>query len=206
MNGSDTFGGDETFRDLSYLTEPCIISNHINMAKNWYGYIGRFRMRAHGAKFYYHITYAESDCCMKLLLYLEPQMEMLRYHMSCLQMQSVLDPTSPQVITLSPNSPPSGCKVNVTSSGARIIDCFSGRILSSDIERNWYLAVSSCGSPDGLKFSYSLYIYGWVSNEHSYDNDCPMISYLSAARNNVLPISLISLQFGFVWISSLLNT
>ena len=115
-------------------------------------------------------------------------MENLRYHMSCLQMQSVLDPTSPQMITLSPNSPSSGCKVNVTNSGERIIDCFSGRILSSDIERNWYIAVSSCGSPDGMQFSYSMYVYGWVAMESlpgDYYNGCPQVVSLTAAVNKI---------------------
>jgi hypothetical protein len=175
VNGSDTFGGEDSALDMTTLNEPCILSNHIHSTRNWYGYAAKFRMRAQFSRFYYRIVYPEEDCCLKMLLYLEPQVDNLRYHMSCMQMQSVLDPTSPQVITLSPNSPESGCKFNVTADGDRVVDCFSGRKFKSDIERNWYVAISSCGLPRGLNFEFTMYIYGWVESK---EGDCPNTAYL----------------------------
>ena len=126
-----------------------------------YGYIGEFRLRAKGAKLYYTMDYPEEKCCIKILLYLEEQIGYLRAHMNCIQKESVVDPLGPQVITLSPSHPSSGCSSNISHTGERRIVCTGGRLLRSDIERTWYIAASSCGSPRGLQLDFSLVVYGY---------------------------------------------
>ncbi len=171
VNGSDVYGGDEAVLDTSQLTGPCIFRRKLNIAKNWYGYIANFTLRPHGAKMYFDVTYPERKCCVKLLLYLEEQVDRLRYHMNCRKKVAILDPMSPQIITLSPSYPWSGC-TNGTNQGdsQQMLRCSSGRLITSDIERNWYVAVSTCGSPTGLDLEYRLTVYG-------YEGNCPHASY-----------------------------
>ena len=91
-----------------------------------------------------------------------------------------------QVISLSPHSNSSGCTLNVTADGRRVIDCTSGLILRTEEKRHWNVAVSSCGSPTGLDFHYSLAIYG-----HTGD-DC----YTGAVENtSVKPSNDVILNF-----------
>lgn len=115
----------------------------------------------------FRFVYPEHKCCVKIILYLEEEVSKLRARMNCLQKQSVVDPTSPQVITLTPSVDTSGCTSNRTDeNGIRLIECNSGRILRSDIDRNWYIGASSCGSPSGLDLHYSIILYG-------YKGKCP---------------------------------
>ncbi len=134
-------------------------------------------MKAQSGRFYYHFQYPDHKCCVKILLYLEEEVASLRAHMNCIQKQAIVKPPQ-QIITLSPGYGASGCNSNKTVNGVRMIDCTSGRILRSDIDRNWYIAASSCGSPDGLDLKYSLVMYG-------YRGECPEGSslYTSAANS-----------------------
>lgn len=83
--------------------------------------------------------------------------------MNCLQKLGVLDPRGDQVITLSPTEENSGCNSNETRRhGEDMIDCKSGRKLSSAQTLHWSIAVSSCGLPKGLDISYKIMIHGYV--------------------------------------------
>ena len=130
--------------------------------------------------------YPEHKCCVKIILYLEEQVASLRARMNCLQKQSIVDPTSPQVITLTPSVDASGCTSNRTDeNGHRLIECNSGRILRSDIDRSWYIGASSCGSPSGLDLHYSIILYG-------YKGECPE-SKKRNSSNRVAPSQISAL-------------
>ena len=144
--------------------EPCVINGHLMKSANWYGYLATLRLRASGGRFYYRFIYPEDRCCTKILLYLEEQVLGLRARMNCLQKQSLVDPSSRQVITLSPSVRSSGCLGNRTQNGVRVIECTSGRILKSAEDRVWYIAASSCGSPTGLDLRYSFVVYGYLGS------------------------------------------
>ncbi|CAD5118603.1 unnamed protein product [Dimorphilus gyrociliatus] len=120
-------------------------------------------MAPHSGILQYQISYAKKDCCIKLLLYLHDDVDKMRAHMNCLQKLGVLDPRSNQVITLSPTTESSGCTSNETvRNGREMIDCKSGRKLSSALTLRWSIAVSSCGLPKGLDISYRIIIHGYV--------------------------------------------
>ncbi|KAI0234572.1 hypothetical protein LSAT2_015173 [Lamellibrachia satsuma] len=174
--------------------DPCFVTGHLDLSKNWYGYLAVMNMQSVGGKLFYRFVYPENACCVKILLYLQEQMDKLRANMNCLQFtsvsfnalvlgaasqyilhgfwesnsrncdkQAVLDAMSPQVITLSPSIPSSGCSVNRSViGGVRMIECSSGRMLQSARARHWYVAAVSCGSPTGLNLRYSMLIYGHV--------------------------------------------
>ena len=195
INGSDPLGNTintEVEQEIERKQKPCILQGHLDISQNWYGYLAkRLTLHPEMGKFYYKFTYAQEKCCIKILLYLEEQVERLRAHMSCIQKQSVVDPLSPQVISLSPSSPTSGCIHNNTAAsgggggGGGVIECRSGRILRSDIERDWSIAAASCGSPTGLNLEYSLIIYGLIG-------ECPSTLTVSAAIHSPLLPSIVS--------------
>lgn len=141
-------------------SNPCILQGRLTVAQNWYGYLASVTLAPNEGLFYYRFAFAKERCCIKIILYLEEQANMLRAHMNCLQRQSLVDPTSPQIITLSPSNTPAGCTSVTEAAGLSTIECRSGRWLKSDIPRKWYIAASSCGSPSGLDVEYSLVIYG----------------------------------------------
>ena len=85
--------------------------------------------------------------------------------MSCVQRVAVIDPRSPQIIRLSPDSAQSGCVNRTADDGrSRIIDCQGGRIVRSNVARKWFVALSSCGSPRGLRVTYTLSVYGHIGS------------------------------------------
>ena len=178
INGSDPLGNTintEVEHEREKHEKPCVIQGQLTISQNWYGYLAK-EVTLHPEKgtFYYRFHYAKEKCCIKILLYLEEQVDRLRAHMSCIQKQSVVDPLSPQVISLSPSSPTSGCVHNSTDDGHGIIECRSGRILRSDIERDWSIAAASCGSPTGLDVEYALQIYGLIG-------ECPHTTTVNTA-------------------------
>ena len=185
INGTDVVGGegmagttDEAMlKHIKASTEPCVFQGQLNVARNWYGYLAKVTLAPKSSIFYYHITFAKVDCCIKVLLYLEEQMKMLKKHMSCTQRQSVLDPMGPQVIILSPSNPKSGCRNKTDDQGVSVIDCYNGRWLTSNRVRNWYIAVTSCGSPKGLDLQFSVVIYGHIG-------ECPASSFKNSATHN----------------------
>ena len=77
---------------------PCISQGYFKEPINWHGYLIKATLPPRNAMIYYHITYPEEKCCIKLLLYKHKQVLDLRAKtMSCLQRQAVLDPTGTQV-------------------------------------------------------------------------------------------------------------
>ena len=181
INGSDTIGQhiDQHTEEEIEKTPPCVIQGHLDINHNWYGYLAKVKLHPEMGKFYYKFTYAQRKCCIKILLYLSEQVDKLKAHMSCIQKQSAVDPLSPQVISLSPSTPASGCVHNNSADGG-LIECTSGRILRSDIEREWYIAAASCGSPTGLDVHYSLIVYGLIG-------ECPQSLPVSTSPPAVFP-------------------
>ena len=195
INGSDTMGHhiDAQAEEEIEKTPPCVIQGHLDINHNWYGYLATVKLHPDMGKFYYKFTYAQRKCCIKILLYLSEQVDRLKAHMSCIQKQSAVDPLSPQVISLSPSTPASGCTRNDTVDGG-LIECTSGRILRSDIEREWYIAAASCGSPTGLDIHYSLVVYGLIG-------ECPPSPPVSLAvptTKQSIPSILYCLLLSFI--------
>lgn len=141
-------------------------------------------MAPHNGILQYQISYARRDCCIKLLLYLHDDVDKMRAHMNCLQKLGVLDPRGDQVITLSPTEENSGCTSNETvRHGEEMIDCRSGRKLSSALTLHWSIAVSSCGKPKGLDISYRIMIHGYVGT-------CPT-KFSDASKVKICTISIV---------------
>lgn len=178
VNGTHPLGGTkgiihhtEEEEEEEVSRQPCYVRGRLNYPKNWYGYLAQFRLRAHNAKIYYHFVYPEEKCCVKILLYLQEQKNLLRHRMNCWQKQSMVDLDGPQCITLSPAHSMSGCySSNWTEDGVRMIECKSGRTFNSDRVRDLYIAASSCGSPTGLEIEYSFKAYGHVGRCPSMEN------------------------------------
>jgi hypothetical protein len=155
--------------DKHLPSEPCVVSGRLRYSKNWYGYLATFRLRADSARLYYKFEYPEEKCCVKLLLYLQEQKNLLRRRMNCLQKESVVGAGN-QVILLSPAHKDAGCSSNSTADDEeRMITCSSGRELRSKTERDWFLAASSCGSPTGLHLNFIFQVYGQVGECPSGD-------------------------------------
>lgn len=150
----------------------CVIQDHVFLKHNWYGYLAILKLVPDGGKVYFKFSYPQERCCLKMLIYLTEQVDHLRKPMNCLQKQAVLDPKSSQVITLSPSSKHSGCKTVTNEEGELMLECRSGRILRSNKVREWYIAVSNCGSPSGLDFHYSLIVFGNLGECPESKTDC----------------------------------
>ena len=178
---------DQIVLERDNTRQPCVAQGYFNDPTNWHGYLVKAKLLPQNGRIYYHIRYPENKCCIKLLLYLYGQVKELRAKtMSCLQRQAVLDPRGKQVISLSPHVAGSGCTRNVTVDGEKYIDCSSGLVLKSDRERLWNVAVSSCGSPTGLDFQYSLVIYGYVGECELGVNDSSRNDALAVFRSRSL--------------------
>ena len=142
--------------------QTCVIQGQLKYSQNWYGYLAIIKTIPEGGKFYFKFTYPQHMCCMKLLIYLTEDVDILRARMTCMQKQATIHPQSDQFITLSPTSKHSGCTTLVSAEGKQLLECRSGRLLKSKDVREWYIAVSNCGSPTGLDFEYSLVVFGHV--------------------------------------------
>ncbi|ELU03865.1 hypothetical protein CAPTEDRAFT_209560 [Capitella teleta] len=155
-------GATEEGEDRSpvHSSKSCLIKGRLHYSKNWYGYLATFRLRAENAILYYKFEYPEENCCVKMLLYLQEQKNMLRHRMNCQQKEAIAG-TGAQVILLSPAHQESGCRSN-SSSDSHEIQCSSGRELRSNVVRDWFIAVSSCGSPIGLRLKYAFQAYGHI--------------------------------------------
>jgi len=66
-------------------SDPCFVTGHLDLSKNWYGYLAIMNMQSVGGKLFYRFIYPEHSCCIKILLYLQEQMDRLRANMNCLQ-------------------------------------------------------------------------------------------------------------------------
>ena len=65
--------------------DPCFVTGHLELSRNWYGYMAIINMQSIGGKLFYRFVYPEHTCCIKILLYLQEQMDRLRANMNCLQ-------------------------------------------------------------------------------------------------------------------------
>ncbi len=139
--------------------------------------------------FYYRIVYPADKCCIKLLLYMDSEVKVLRAHMNCLQRTSIIATKPKQIIKLSPSVKSSGCASYQThrKDKLKVIECNSGRTLRSKHDQEWFIAVSSCGSPSGLTLDYTIIMYG-------LQGECPVIvnATLNVSEHN-LPSHLLSL-------------
>lgn len=165
--------------------EACVVSGRVDITRNWFGYLGVFDLRKSDstsatltspARLYYRVVYPSGRVPVSLLFYLSDQVRALNVRMNCNQRVQVIDQRGPQIIRLDPASPHSGCVSRSrspddeishvdqhTSPGAdssAMIDCRGGRVLRSNIDRQWNIAVSSCGAPRGLTLAYTLAVYG----------------------------------------------
>jgi len=99
-----------------------------------------------------------------------------------------LDPTVPQSGCVNRSRTPAdgdvrsrddrrtvGGKGSDSSTSGMVIDCRGGRVLRSNVERQWNVAVSSCGSPRGLTLTYTVAVYGHVGK-------CPVNPGLSGVK------------------------
>jgi hypothetical protein len=155
------------------------------------------------ARLYFRIVYpivnGGKNVPVSLLFYLGEQVRSLNVRMNCFQRLQLVDQRGPQVIRLDPSIAQSGCinrtrtatdfvgggRVRGGRSGSgtagdgaewtTVVDCRGGRLLRSNVERQWNVAVSSCGSPRGLVLSYTLVVYGHVGR-------CPSNPSLSGAK------------------------
>ena len=145
-------------RSAENIQGSCVVTGHVSISRNWYGYLAVTRFKQNKGTMYYKFRYPQKNCCVRILLYLREQFDLLKAFMNCAQREAILDPRSNQVLVLSPGSGYPGCVANVTGDdGKNYIECSGGLVLKTNVKTMWYIAASSCGFPTGLTLEYRLH-------------------------------------------------
>merc|ERR1712004_848121 len=93
---------------------------------------------------------------------------------------------------------------NQTEHGESVIECTSGRTLRSDVDRKWYIAASSCGSPTGLDLKYSIVIYGWKGECSQNQNNNCRPNYSQPTQIMFVLVCLIFIQLKTFYVHSVI--
>jgi hypothetical protein len=105
----------------------------------------------------YDVVYPSVRCCQKFLLYFDESYQWdaaYNSKLNCTEKVKLLIPANNQEISLDPSAIHSGCD---EGQATEVIHCKDSRPFSLQLDRWWYVAVSKCGSMNGLYMEYDVH-------------------------------------------------
>jgi hypothetical protein len=127
----------------------------LNTRKDW-DFLARFCFND-GGRMEYDVVYPSVRCCQKFLLYFDESYQWdaaYNSKLNCTEKVKLLIPANNQEISLDPSAIHSGCD---EGQATEVIHCKDSRPFSLQLDRWWYVAVSKCGSMNGLYMEYDVH-------------------------------------------------
>ncbi|XP_062500568.1 transmembrane protein 145-like [Corticium candelabrum] len=134
------------------------VKGTLNSEEDW-DFLARFCYVSEGGSLKYNVTYRMDFCCQTLLLYFDsPYQWPAAYdsHLNCTERVALLNFGRNQKIYLHVSGRHSGCFMEIHNLDY-YLRCVGTRMFTSARDRWWYVALSRCGSRNGLRLDYDLH-------------------------------------------------